>query len=300
MENIITVKEYDYYARQKAITALCEKYKFIKRSTIGKSCAGKEITALKIGSAAEYVLITAAFHGSERITSLILLMYIEQLCETLQSGGYIEGINAKRGLNGRGIIFVPCVNPDGCDISLLGKKACGEFGDKIAKLCKNNFQKWNANLRGVDINHNFNADWENLRNKERGLGIYGPSPTRFGGTKPESEPETVALVNLCRNTKIRHAVALHSQGEVIYWTFGEKVPPRAQRMAEIMATSSGYALDVPISIAEGGGFKDWFISEFKRPAFTIELGKGKNPLPIENATEIYRRVREMLVLITIM
>ena len=67
-----------------------------------------------------------------------------------------------------------------------------------------------------------------------------------------------------------------------------------------MATSSGYALDVPISIAEGGGFKDWFISEFKRPAFTIELGKGKNPLPIEDANEIYRRVREMLVLITIM
>ena len=155
-------------------------------------------------------------------------------------------------------------------------------------------------MRGVDINHNFNADWENLRNKERALGIYGASPTRFGGTKPESEPETVAVANLCRDTKIRHAVALHSQGEVIYWTFGEKVPPRAQRMAEIMATSSGYALDVPISIAEGGGFKDWFISEFKRPAFTIELGKGKNPLPIEDANEIYRRVREMLVLITIM
>ena len=37
MDNIITVKEYDYYERQRAITALCEKYKFIKRSTIGKS-----------------------------------------------------------------------------------------------------------------------------------------------------------------------------------------------------------------------------------------------------------------------
>ena len=33
---------------------------------------------------------------------------------------------------------------------------------------------------------------------------------------------------------------------------------------------------------------------------SIELGKGKNPLPIEDANEIYRRVREMLVLITIM
>jgi g-D-glutamyl-meso-diaminopimelate peptidase len=300
MDKIVTVKEYDYYERQRAINSLCEKYKFIKRSIIGKSCGGKDITALKIGSAEEYCLFTAAFHGSERITSLILLMYIEELCETLQSGGYIEGINAKRGLLGRGVIFVPCVNPDGCDISLLGKKACGQSVESIAKLCKNNFEKWNANLRGVDINHNFNADWENLRKKEKSLGIYGPAPTRFGGFKPESEPETIALTNLCRKIKMRHAVALHSQGEVIYWTFGDKRPPRAQKMAEIMATSSGYALDVPVAIADGGGFKDWFISEFNRPGFTIELGLGKNPLPIEQAKDIYRDIREMLVLTTIM
>ncbi len=300
MDNIVTVKEYDYYERQKVIASLCEKYKFIKKSIIGKSCGGKDITALKIGSAEEYCLIAAAFHGSERITALILLMYIEQLCEALQSGGYIEGINAKRGLMGRGVIFVPCVNPDGCDISLLGKKACGQSAEEIARLCKNNFEKWNANLRGVDINHNFNADWENLRKKERSLGIYGPAPTRFGGFKPESEPETIALTNLCRKIKMRHAVALHSQGEVIYWTFGDKRPPRAQKMAEIMATSSGYALDVPVAIADGGGFKDWFITEFNRPGFTIELGLGKNPLPIEQAKDIYRDIREMLVLTTIM
>ena len=300
MDKIVTVKEYDYYERQKVITDLCDKYKFIKKSIIGKSCGGKDITALKIGSAEEYCLIAAAFHGSERITSVILLRYIEELCEALQNNGYIEGINANRGLLGRGVIFVPCVNPDGCDISLLGKKACGQFSESLAKLCKNNFKKWNANLRGVDINHNFNADWKNLRNKERSLGIYGPAPTRFGGFKPESEPETIALTNLCRKIKMRHVVALHSQGEVIYWSFGDKRPARSQKMAEIMATSSGYALDVPVSIADGGGFKDWFITEFNRPGFTIELGLGENPLPIEQAKEIYIKIREMLVLITIM
>ena len=300
MDNIVTVKEYDYYERQKVISKLCDKYKFIKRNIIGKSCNGKEITALKIGSAEEYCLIAAAFHGSERITSIILLMYIEELCEALQNGGYIEGINAKRGLLGRGVIFVPCVNPDGCDISLLGKKACGQSAESMSKLCKNNFERWNANFRGVDINHNFDADWENLRKKERCLGIYGPAPSRFGGFKPESEPETIALVNLCRKIKMRHVLALHSQGEVIYWTFGEKRPARSQKMAEIMATSSGDALDVPVSIADGGGFKDWFINEFDRPGFTVEVGSGKNPLPIEDTEKIYKDIREMLTLITIM
>jgi len=40
-------------------------------------------------------------------------------------------------------------------------------------------------------------------------------------------------------------------------------------------------------LAVGGGFKDWFIEEFKKPGFTIEIGKGKNPLPIENFDDIY-------------
>lgn len=300
MNGIVNIREYDYFERQKVINSLCERYKFIRRSIIGKSCQGKDITAFKIGSSAEYCLIAAAFHGSERITSLVLLMFIENLCQAIANNTSIAGIDAKKGLTGRGVIFVPCVNPDGCDISLLGKKACGQSGESLSKLCKNDFSKWNANFRGVDINHNFDADWENLRKKERSIGIYGPAPGRFGGFKPESEPETIALVNLCRKTKIRHAVALHSQGEVIYWTFGENRPPRAQKYAEIMATSSGYALDVPISIADGGGFKDWFIEEFNRPAFTVEMGFGKNPLPITDAIDIYDDLEEMLMLTTIM
>ena len=300
MEANVISKEYDYYERQKLINNLCDEFPILTQTVIGKSCLGKDITALKIGKADEYCLMVAGVHGSERITSTILLMYIEQLCRAITYNGCIEGLNAKKGLTGRGVIFVPCVNPDGCDISLLGKSACGCHYEQLAKLCKNDFTKWNANARGVDINHNFDADWEEVRKKERSMGIYGPAPTRFGGYKPHSEPETIALVNLCRRVNIRHTLALHSQGEVIYWTFGNKVPPKSRSMAEIMATASGYALDVPIGIASGGGFKDWFIDEFNRPGFTVELGLGENPLPAEDAFKIYKTVREMFVLCSIM
>ncbi len=300
MENLVKSIEYDYFQREKIIESLCEQYGFIKKSVIGKSCAGRNITALKIGNSQQYALLTAAFHGSERITSTVLLMFIENLCKALETNDYLAGINARRAMMGRGIIFVPLVNPDGCEISLLGKLGCGDRYQTIAKLCNNDFEHWNANLRGVDINHNFNAGWERLRELEQEQGIYGPAPTRFGGYKPESEPETIALTRLCRKVQIRHTVALHSQGEVIYWSYGSKMPARSKRMAEIMATSSQYALDVPSPIATGGGFKDWFIDEFKKPGFTIELGLGKNPLPAESAQSIYLRVREMLMLCSIM
>lgn len=300
MENLVKPQEYTYIQRQRMIEALCERYEFIKKGRIGKSCSGRDITALRIGAAEQYALFAAAFHGSERITSTVLLMFIENLCSALQNNESIAGLNARRAMQGRGIIFVPLVNPDGCEISLLGQTACGDKAKEIAKICKGDFEHWNANLRGVDINHNFNAGWQELRERERSEGIYGPAPTRFGGYKPESEPETRALVELCQRKKIRHAVALHSQGEVIYWSYGSKMPPRSRRMAEIMATSSRYALDVPSPIATGGGFKDWFIEEFKRPGFTIELGLGKNPLPAESAQNIYLKVREMLTLCSIM
>lgn len=66
------------------------------------------------------------------------------------------------------------------------------------------------------------------------------------------------------------------------------------------SSSSGYALDVPTGIADGGGFKDWFITEFCRPGFTIELGLGKNPLPAADAAKINERVKEMLMLFIMM
>lgn len=300
MEKIVNSKEYDHLERKKLIKRLVGEYKFIKPNVIGKSCSGKEIFALKIGAGESYSLIAAGIHGSERITSTVCLMFVEALCRAIKNNGMLAGMNVRRAMRGRGVIFVPCVNPDGCDISLLGAKACGENAQKLVRLCKNDFSNWNANLRGVDINHNFNAGWDALRLKERKLGIYGPAPTRFGGNKPESEPETVALTGLCRKEKIRSCLALHSQGEVIYWNYGDNTPLKSQKMAEIMATSSGYSLDVPISIATGGGFKDWFISEFSRPGFTVEIGKGENPLPACDSEKIYRQIEEMLMLFAVM
>ena len=198
MNKLVKPAVYDYSARRKVIDSLCAEYEFIKRSVIGRSCGGRDIYALKIGSAAEYSLIAAAFHGSEHITSVVLLMFIEELAAAVKSGGYLCGLNAARALGDRGVIFIPCVNPDGCEISINGINACGELGSTVKRLCLGDFEHWNANLRGVDINHNFNADWKNLKNKEIKAGIFGPSPTRFGGYRPESEPETLALTELCR------------------------------------------------------------------------------------------------------
>ena len=105
---------------------------------------------------------------------------------------------------------------------------------------------------------------------------------------------------ICKTENIRNAIALHSQGKVIYWTYGNNRPKSSRQIAEIMAKTSGYALDVAFGIADGGGFKDWFIKEFNRPAFTVELGLGENPLPIETANDIYEEVKKMFTITSIL
>ena len=292
--------DYDYLTTKRIINSLCQQYPCLRQYPIGRSCAGREITALQLGNAGEYALFCAAVHGSEHITTNISLMFLEELSRAICTDGEIAGFSAQRAMFGRGIIFIPRVNPDGCEIALHGRIAAGTLGTAVARICDNDFTHWNANLRGVDINHNFSAGWQILHEQERNAGIIGPAPTRFGGYRPESEPETQALTELCRTRSIRHVVALHTQGEVIYWTYGKRKPPRSEKMAEILATSSGYLLDEPTGLAVGGGLKDWFIEEFCRPGFTVEMGCGKNPLPSSAAAEIYEKTREMLMLAAIM
>lgn len=300
MERIIKSVDYDYVNLRKIVDALCCRSECLQVFSVGKSCAGRDILALALGQAQEYVLFTAAFHGSEHITTNILLMFLEEFAFAYSKNKYLSGINVKKALGNRGLIFVPRVNPDGCEISIHGESACGKDAVKIKRLCGGHFKNWNANQRGVDINHNFDAGWSKLHKLERDMGIIGPSPTRFGGQYPHSEPETQAVVNLCKQYNIHHAIAFHSQGEVIYWSYNGLEDGRSKQMAEIMATTSGYALDVPIGIATGGGFKDWFIEKYLRPAFTVEVGKGKNPLPIGDASKIYSDLREMLTICSIM
>lgn len=296
MNTLIKHIDYDYNGYETIIRSLKLEFPFLATGSIGKSVLGRDITMLRIGKASDYILYTAAIHGSERITATVLLKFVAELCEALLTGGKIAEIDARRALANKGVIFVPLCNPDGCEIALKGAVGCGEHAEYIRALCGGDFEHWSSNFHGVDLNHNFDAGWHALHELERKQGYCVPGPTRYGGLKPHSEPETEALVNLCRRVNIRYCMCFHSQGEVIYWDYNNIDIPQSRKMAEIFAASARYTLDEPTELACGGGFKDWFIQEYRRPGFTVELGKGKNPLPPSDGKKIYERIKEMLML----
>ncbi len=300
MEPIVNPQPADSGAVSGLIAALRGRYAFLDVMPIGSSVLGRDILGILIGSGKERILYAAGFHGQEWLTSLVLLRLCEDICSALERGSAIADIHIQEALAGRSLILVPQVNPDGVDIAIHGSGSAGEYARMVRELGGNESGRWQANAHGVDINHNFNAGWDILHEMEAASGIVSACPRQWGGPAPESEPETVALVKLCRRASFRHVVALHSQGEEIYWQYGENTPARSRVMAEVMAAASDYHIAEPDGLASHGGFKDWFIQETGRPGFTIELGRGENPLPLSEFESIYQKAQEMLLLAALM
>lgn len=299
MKPIVTPQPADSGAVRGMISALRGRYSFLQALPIGQTALGRDIYGIVLGGGREAVLYAAAFHGQEWITSLILLRLCEEMAAALNGDGVLVDMDLQQALAGRSLVMVPQVNPDGVEIALHGPETAGRYMPLVSALDPEG-KHWQANARGVDINHNFDAGWKELKAMELENGIHGPSPRQWCGPAPESEAETAALVKLCHRAKFRHVLALHSQGEEIYWRYGDRTPVRARTMADILGASSGYRVADPEGMASHGGFKDWFISAFGRPGFTIEFGLGENPLPLEDFEPIYRKTREMLLLAALM
>ena len=280
--------------RERLINDLDLNYEFVKVETFAQSVCLRDIKYLQIGNKKNMALWVGAFHGMEWLTSFLLLKFLKNICVNIKFEKHIFGMDIFNQLQKRGLCVVPCLNPDGVEISTRGSNSAGKYKDFIKEVSKGNTSSWQANAHGVDLNHNYNAGWEELHELELKNGITNPAITRYGGTKPESEPETQALVNLCKKYDFEHAIAFHSQGEEIYWKYGNSIPEKSFLLAKLFAVSSGYTLSTPEGLAVGGGFKDWFISEFNKPGFTVEIGKGKNPLLFSEFDEIYEKLEKML------
>lgn len=300
MSHIVKPTEFNYSTNLKLFEELTAKFPFLKPEIQGRTALGRGIFSLSLGNPKNSVLIAGGFHGSEWLTCLELYLFAERLCTHIAERTSLCGIDVEKAFSMLGVTIIPCVNPDGTEIAVKGVEGAKGLKSFVSSAGCENYSKWNANALGVDINHNFNAGWDKLRQLEREEGIDAPSSRRYGGKYPESEAETKALTRLCRLRRFRSAMAIHSQGEELFWRYGENTPKNSAMMAKIIADSCSYKLVDNDGLYSHGGFKDWFIEEFALPGFTMEIGKGENPLPTGQLYEIYGRIEEALLLFCLM
>ena len=124
-----------------------------------------------------------------------------------------------------------------------------------------------------------------------------PGPRDYPGPNPISEIETKSMVNFTKLFNFDMTISLHSQGQEIYWNYLNYKVDNAYEIGKKLEKVSGYLLTKPDYYSSFAGYKDWFIENFKKPGYTIEIGKGEEgrPLPLEDADKIYEEVEEILL-----
>jgi len=289
---------YTYAVLQRDVQGLKARYPFIETGAIGKSVLGKDLFYLRLGTGERTVVYNAAHHALEWITSPVLMKFAEDYAKAYALRQPLRNFRPADMWNDVSIYIVPMVNPDGVDLVIDGLQPGNPYADDLIRWNNGNedfSQDWEANIRGVDLNHNYNAAWEQSKQAEEAMGITGPGPTRYSGSYPESEPESRAMADFTRLKEPRLVLAYHSQGEVIFWDFENLAPPEAQIIGKRLSALSGYKLAAPEGIASYAGYKDWFIKDYRKPGYTIEVGRGRNPLPISQFNTIYTDNLPMLL-----
>lgn len=271
-----SISLYTYDDMVSDIKEMTDKYKnLISVGSIGNSVLKRDIPYFAIGNqdAPKKILIVGSFHAREYISTQLIMKQAEYYLSDYENGAYGND-KFKDILNKCSIYFIPMLNPDGVTLVQKGLSSVSDndIRNRIYHLNNNNysFTSWKANANGVNLNFNFNALWEKIP-------FAAPGPEKYKGQTFESEPETKQLCEFVNKNDFASVIAYHASGSIIYWYFGQNSDEykRDNQIAKGLSNLTGYELVAP-SLSKPGGFKDWFVSNKKRPGFTIEIGKNSN------------------------
>ncbi len=268
----------DYIKLIGCVLKLQKKHRLTQVYSVGKSVEGRELLCVKFGRGRKKIFLNGAHHALEWITASLLMGFSFDFLDAACSHKSIFGYDACEIYKKVSFYVLPMVNPDGVNLVINGLDRSSEHYTDVKKmLCGAMAENvWQANIHGVDLNHNYDAKFYVGKELETENGVLGAGPTRFSGLYPFSEPETTAVRDLFCKEMFNLSLAFHSQGEIIYWDYDNK--SKYIDIANELSTASGYELDEAGGISSVSGFKDWVIEKYGLPAFTVEVGKGKNPI----------------------
>jgi g-D-glutamyl-meso-diaminopimelate peptidase len=278
-------QEYDFAQMRQDISRLAEIYPFLKVNVVGESVLGLPLYELEIGSGQRVVHFNGSFHANEWITTPVLMRILNEYLLSLVSGNPIRGVYSLPLYNRNILSIVPMVNPDGVDLVLNGPPPRMREEVLAINSGSNDFSGWKANIRGVDLNNQYPANWEIEKERKE---PKSPAPRDYPGDAPLTEPEAIAMARLTQKRQFSRVLAFHTQGSEFYWGYEGLEPPESEMLAREYARVSGY--EAVRTIDSHAGYKDWFIYIYRRPGFTFELGMGVNPLPITQFPRIYEEM----------
>lgn len=290
------VGTYTYQEMQVDLNSLKATYPKMQMDVLGNTIDGRQLYHVVVGnpSAPHKILVHGGIHAREYISSQLVMREIVALLEMQQNNLLYHGQSVATLLQNTCIHFVPMVNPDGITLVQGGVDALNTQAaktmvmsmaaqDQVTDLATY-LRKWKNNINGVNLNRNFDAFWQEATPK-----VDHPSNMFYKGTGPESEVESKALANLCRQLRPDYTISYHTQGRVIYWYFGEtgNYKAKGQYLANVVHQNTGYTISNTWSQTDAAGFKDWAVQKLDIPSVTIELGRGTSPVDESQITQMW-------------
>ena len=297
---VFTALPYSYEIMEINLQGLRRRYPFLKIGAFGQSVSGRKLYAVVIGEGPVEVFYNASHHANEWITTTVLMRFIERFCAAYIHRASIFGHSVRDICRTHTIVIAPMINPDGVNLVTGATKPGDDEYARAQALSRQDIpfpQGWKANIRGVDLNLNYPAGWETASAvKSTLLGVSSPGPRDYVGPHPLSEPECAAVAAFTRRHDFKLVLAYHTQGETIYWKYNGYNPAGSLAIAKEFSRAGGYSVDETPQESGNAGYKDWFIQEYNRPGYTIEAGKGINPLPLSRFPKIYNDNEGILIL----
>ena len=249
---------------------------FIKISGETKTADGRNLVSVKVGNGIVRLIIIAGIHGREWVNTKALYNIIKFYCKLYSNKVVIKydmGIDIKKVLDARSILFIPLANPDGYAIATQGFDVINN--NDLRRKCISmgvDSSYWKYNARGVDINRNFMCKSYRKKNKS---------------DYPFSENETIWLKSIFDKYRADILIDVHSRGENIYYYrnyMNREYNKNQLRWAQIISDITGYRLsakDEEIEANDSGGNTVHYYSEYiKNAAITIETVCEKEDIPI--------------------
>lgn len=266
----------------------------IKTSSIGKSVEGRDLLLIEFGKGENKIFVCGTHHAREYISTTYLMYTIDRYAYACRNGEMWGKYSPKDILDNVTFCVVPMVNPDGVNLIQNGIGATKNPEEVAAMGIYNNpkygHRSWKANVRGVDLNWNYDKDWSIEKNKNP-RGSEG-----FTGDRPHTEPETIAVSEYVDSFPFDAFISYHTQGEVFYWADNEEDP---SYLNELIAKDTGFGAIKDEATGNGGSFFDYVYRKYRKPTITIELCPhiGSYPYPDERFDRIWKPAKNVMLIV---
>ena len=284
---------FSYDALVRTVSRLRAEAPFLRVEVFGRSVCGRGLFALRFGEASGGALVLAMLDASKQTAGQALLDWAENVCACLNADEPLCGVDLSRVFRQSSLTLVPCMNPDGLEISRNGAKGAGSLGRFVRQIYSAN-ECWHANAAGVELTRQFPYQLALLQQTQALSERQAPGAAGFFGASALTEPEVRALVQLCRRERFSRALLLET-GTPLLQVFpaGESAADRETVLsAKMLSASALVPFILPSPQESAGTFAPWFAHTQQKNAFTFSAE--------EDLAVFARRLEELLVLFAVM